>query len=375
MRSSISSSEATAEGVRPPTRAAGAAPEHGYWVQPLPERRVPKVAWRTAAAVALVLLAVALGAWEVRMRALGLEAGDLGPTRGAWAIERRKIDRGDVKVAIVGSSRILFGTNLDVFAQVAGVRPVQLALQGSSTRKFMADLAADPNFRGLLVVDATPLNFFRSGNGLFDDALEYYRTQTLTQKSDHWLDQALQRRLAYLDADYRLMMLLERGWRLPERDGVAGPYSTVWKVASTHEDRQTYTWARLQRDERLRSHAFAVWRASMARVPPPSPEEFAAVIEATRRDVAAIRARGGEVVFVRPPSGGGLADLETGKFPRDAAWDRLLAGTGSRGFHFADHEETRSLVPVEESHLSRTDAEAFTRAYAEFVRSVLAARR
>lgn len=374
MRSSTSSSEApplAPEGVRPPTRESGSAPENSYWVQPLPERRVPHVTWGTAAIAALTLVVCALGVWEWQMRRLGLVAGDLGPTRGAWAIERRRIDAGDVQVAIVGSSRVLFGTSLDEFERVAGVRPVQLALQGSSTRKFMADLAADPDFRGVLVVDATPLNFYLSRQGLFDDALDYYRDQSLSQRSDHWLDQQLQRYVAYMDGDYRLMKIIERETRLPEREGVRGPYATVWKVATTHEQRQTYAWERLRHDERLRQHAIAVWRAMMSRAPLLPLGEIDAVIAATRRDVEAIRARGGDVVFVRPPSDGKLAAIENAKLTRELAWDRLLARTQTEGFHYADHAGTRALPCVEESHLAREDAVAFTREYARFVRRAL----
>jgi hypothetical protein len=342
-----------------------------YWVQPLSERRVPQVAWRTAAGVALALFVCALAGWEWRMRTLELRAGDLGVMRGAWVAERSRIDVGDVSLAIVGSSRVLFGTNLDDFEQAAGVRPLQLALQGSSTRKFMANIAADPDFKGLLVVDVTPLNFYRSGGGLFDNVLDHYDEQSLSQRSDHWLDQRLQRRFAYLDADYRLMKLIERDSRLPERDGVGGPYRTVWKVAETFEDRQTYTWDRLRDDERLRAHAIAVWRGNMTRLPGPTEAEIGEVIAATKSDVERIRARGGDVVFVRPPSSGVLAEIERERFPRTHVWDRLLAETGTQGFHFADHAATRDLTCVEESHLSRADARIFTRAYAEFVRQVL----
>jgi hypothetical protein len=177
-----------------------------------------------------------------------------------------------------------------------------------------------------------------------------------------------------MDADYRLMKLIERETRLLEREGVGGPYRTVWKVAEAYQGRQTYTWSRLQYDERLRAHAVAVWHAGMQRGPPPTPEDFDRVIAQAKQSVDAIRARGGDVVFFRPPSSGELARIENERFPRAQAWDRLLRETQTTGFHFADHPETRNLTCVEESHLSRADAAVFTRAYAAFVRSALAGR-
>ncbi len=101
---------------------------------------------------------------------------------------------------------------------------------------------------------------------------------------------------------------------------------------------------------------------------PPKPEVVALAIEESRQAVAKIRARGGEVVFVRAPSAGKVYERESRQVPRDKTWDRLLRETGAFGIHFEDYPEMRGLEAPEWSHLSRDSAMRFTRAYVGILR-------
>ena len=83
--------------------------------------------------------------------------------------------------------------------------------------------------------------------------------------------------------------------------------------------------------------------------------------------VAKIRARGGEVVFVRPPSALELRVYEEETVPRTRGWDQLLEGADVRGVHFADDPAMQGLVLPEYSHLSRACATVFTDAYVRAV--------
>ena len=76
-----------------------------------------------------------------------------------------------------------------------------------------------------------------------------------------------------------------------------------------------------------------------------------------------IRARGGDVVFIRSPSAGLYYEHELRAIPRATTWDKLLAETGAFGIHFEDYPEMRNLEVPEWSHLSRASATRFTRAY------------
>ena len=108
------------------------------------EREIPAARLLAIGWLVLVLVIAATAAWEWRMRALGLIAGDLDDNKSAWSVERRKVEAGNYDgVVIVGGSRILFDTNLDVWQEMTGRRPVQLAMPGMGGRPVLASLAAD----------------------------------------------------------------------------------------------------------------------------------------------------------------------------------------------------------------------------------------
>jgi hypothetical protein len=360
MRSSISSSEKPVTDKSASERLT-AADRPGV-AQPVPERPIPPRPWRNMFVVALTLTLLLTGLWEWHMRKLGLEPGDLGDGASAWAEQRRRIDTEDVAVAIVGDSRILFDTDLDRFAVLTGVRPVQLALPGTNARPFLEDLAADPNFKGLVIVGIADLSYFRKEAGLMGDALKLYRYESPAQHTSFWLYRGLARVFGFLDEDYRLSKLVLR--LDPDlRAGVKGPYDTVWKLSVNADDRQTDMWPRIEHDDYLRAHARMVWTSLVFPGPPIADDIITMTLAATRTAVATIRARGGEVVFVRPPSAPELRAIEEPRLPRAKGWDALLASAEVRGIHFDDDAAMQGLNLPEYSHLTRRCATVFTDAY------------
>ncbi len=333
------------------------------------EREVPKQAWPTATLVALVLTLVGATLWELKMRALGLRAGDLDDGPPAWADERRKIDAGPRdQVALIGDSRILFDTDLDIFQEIVGRRPIQLALPGTPGVRFLTDLADDERFAGLVVVGMVEPLYFSGREGLMGGALEYARTESPSQRASFELRRALSRGLAFMDDAYTPFTFVEQ-LELPNRRGVKGPYDDVWKLSEAWDDRQTRMWSRLETDPYLRAHAIMVWGDGKGK--PLSEEQIQTTIAAARRDCAKLRARGGEVVFLRPPSAPPNRANEETRAPRAKVWDALLRETGSFGVHFEDHPAMQGLTLPERSHLSAADAKVFTRAYAaELVKGV-----
>jgi len=365
MRSSISSSDKAGSektGADKSVSERLTAADRPGVAQPVPERPIPPRPWRIMFIVALSLTLLLTGLWEWRMRKLGLEPGDLGDGPSAWAEQRRRIDTEDVAVAIVGDSRILFDTDLDRFAALTGVRPVQLALQGTNARPFLENIAADPHFKGLAIVGIADLSYFRKEAGLMGDALNRYRYESPAQHISFWLYRGLARVLGFLDEDYRLSKLVLR--LDPDlRTGVKGPYDSVWKVIFTTDDRQAWMWPRIEHDDYLREHARKLWTGVIFSGPPIADDIITMTLAATRKAVATIRARGGEVVFVRPPSDPVLRAIEEPRLPRAKGWDALLASADVRGIHFDDDAAMQGLNLPEYSHLSRACATVFTDAY------------
>jgi hypothetical protein len=330
------------------------------------DRRIPVCRWIAIFSLAVVLLIAGTVGWETQMRSLGLSAGDLDDGTGHWAEERRKVDiDGDNAVVIIGSSRILFDSDLDRWEKITGSRPVQLALPGTNARPFLEDLANDEDFSGLLVIGISPTAYFREGTGLYSGALDYYATETPSQRSGHQLYVALSKWFAFLDSDYSLFRLISR-IPLAKRGESDDPYDEVWKISVHHEDRQTHMWPRIETDEFLRDHARSAW--DDFRGEPVDQSMIIKVVETTRRDVNLIRARGGDVVFVRPPSTGPIRESEKLRAPRAEVWDTLIRGTGTIGIHFEDYPAMTGLQMPEWSHLSRDSALLFTDAYVGIVK-------
>jgi len=336
----------------------------GHWTEEVTVREIPRARLVAMAWLVLALVVAGVAAWEWKMRTIGLVVGDLDDSKAQWAVERRKIAAGHFDdVVLVGSSRILFDTNLDVFQEVTGRRPIQLALAGTNPRPILTDFANDPAFKSLVIVDVTPDIYFGDWLGIpeFSGVIHYWRDQSPSERFGNEVGVVLSRRLAFLDGDYTLPKLIDQ-LDVPNRGDIVRPYLSVWKVWETNEDRQTFLWSGIEQNERLRQHARTVWGPFDGA--PMDPKAIDRAIQESVEAVKKIRAHGGEVVFIRPPSAGLYYEHEQRAAPRRKTWDRLLRETGAFGIHFEDYPDMQGLDVPEWSHLSRESAKAFTRAYA-----------
>jgi len=328
--------------------------------QPVPTRDVPKQPWGRIMAAVVVSLVVGVAALEVNARRLGLVAGDLDNSEVAWVKERVRSESADV--AIVGDSRILFDTDLDRFETLTGTRPVQLAIHGTSALTLLEDAASNPNFRGLLIVGLADTMFFQP----FDGYGEYVRRRgDFTSPSGRIgieIDHMLQRRLAFLDSNHRLSVAAHR--LDPDfRPGVEGPKHDIWKVSQVGEHRATWLWPRVEYDPFYRARTRWAWKGFKDKFPY-TPQLMAKGHARAKTAVETIRARGGEVVFVRPPSAPQLRVNEEAQLPKAKGWDRLIANTQSAGVHIDElPPAVQNLTLPEWSHLNRQCATVFTDAY------------
>lgn len=328
--------------------------------QPVPIRDIPDRPWPRIGLVALLLAVLLTGAWELWARGYGLRTVDIGDSPQAWAEMRTSVRPDDV--VIVGDSRILFDTDLAWFERLTGVLPKQLAIHGTNGRVLMEHLTADPAYRGLLIVGMADTSFFRPrGAGIGGPWIEdVERNREPSQVSGLLIDRWLQRRLAFMDEDVRLSRLLPRldkNWR-PAGES---PYDWVWKVDETFDHRQRFMWAPIERPGYHQDQARLAWDGFKG--PGIPPRDAARVVASSRTAAAALRGRGGEVVFIRPPSSPELRVNEERRLPRKAGWDALLAKVPAKGIHADDLPQAQGLDLPEYSHLSRACARVFTDAY------------
>jgi len=373
--SSISSSNA----VHVPTGLRLTASDRPGVAQPVPERDVPERPWSGIAFGALALALCLLGLWEWHWRAFGVQPGYRN-SDGAWAEQRRRINSGEGNaLVLIGSSRVLFDVQLPVWSSTQGEQPIQLALEGTSAVPILEDLAADPDFRGRLLIGVTPGLFF-TGFAARQDAIAHHHKQGPSQRSGHWLSKnLLEPWLAFYDPDFALAAVVKR-WPWPARQGVQ-VRGEVRKLSVQGAARNTRMWDKVVNDPAYREIIRNGWRQRLMRAPPTmdTPEKAALVIKAQIQRavlaVARLRARGVAMVFLRAPSIDELHAAEEAGLPRSKTWDELLKRSGVPGIHFADYPALQGFDQPEWSHLSGPAADEFTARLAPLVNEALAAQK
>lgn len=321
--------------------------------------------------MAVLAATVLMAAWEVSWRGHWQYPGDFKNTDDLWAQERRKAT-GDATV-IIGSSRIFFDIDLDIWEDITGVRPVQLAFEGTSPQPMLADLAADEDFKGLVIVGVTNGLTF-SGYALRGDAVEHARTQSISRRIGHRLWMVFDTLFAATDDATRPKTIIYHA-EFPLREGMERRMEPR-KLMVMDADRNTRVAPRVMEDEAFQQLARDIWADGLSRKlaamkEAPDPDAMAKLQENMDRIIAdfsekaaKIRARGGEVVFAQMPYNGMYAELEDAAFPRERAFDRLVAETGSVSVTFHDYPELQGLHLPEWSHLAPRDAEVFTARFA-----------
>ena len=310
---------------------------------------------------ALAVFVLLMGAWEWHWRAYGRKPGPQN-SDGLWAAQRRRVEKEHPKTIITGASRMLFDIDLDTWQRLAGDRPLQLALEGTTPLPVLEDLADNTTWKGRVIVGVAPDVFF-SGFGARMDVLAYAKKETPAQKIGQWLSiRFIEPYFAYFDPDFALpTVVLRQHW--PAREGISG--TRVRKLSEIDADRNTRMWHKVEDDPEYQALAQRIWAEDFT----PSADDVKEIdgdidaqIERAAKVVAKLRARGCDVLFIRAPSDRDYLAYETKYFPRGKTWDVLLAKTGARGVHFEDYKELQGYELPEWSHLAAHEKPRFTEA-------------
>jgi hypothetical protein len=343
-------------------------------------RRIPQVRWFAAALLAAGVAVLGIGAWETYWRVAQQVVPSYMNSDGQWAETRRRLDRSEPNAtAFIGSSRTQFDIDLDVWEELTGVHGVQLALEGSNPLPILTDIANDDDFRGLLVVGITPPLVLMPGIGARAEALDRYYEESPSQWMGTKLSYLLEPRVAFYNWDFALFTVLARQAWWPERAGVPFEAPEVRKIENMRRDRQADMWDRVEDDPAFNAVVTSTWQAIIENLPaPPPPEEakkeWEAKLEQIAEDVGTIRARGGEVVFIRPPSSDWFREFERQATPRERVWEPILEAAGAVGVHFEDYPELSDVKTPEWSHISSRDKARWTRALVPILRERMAER-
>src|SRR5690606_17931325 len=320
-----------------------------------------------------LLIAVTLGllsvlAWETYWRSQGLKP-NIDDNKNLWAIQRAKLNHTkDHTVVFIGSSRILYDINLDIWEKETGEDAVMLATQGASPIPVFRDIVDKTSFSGTLIVGITPPLFFST---VFPEArfiqrsqslVDYYYKRTYAQRLNHILAVPLQKNLAFIrdgdeswDSDVDLKTLLNQ-IHIGDRGGPFYPPFNNFEEVTL--DRHMKMPKIMVTDTAYANTVKKVWTAILSGDNPPPDKEATTntFVELAEK----FKSRGGTLILVRCPSSGLFKEVEDKGFPREAFWDVLVEKSGAKAYHYEDYEQFSNLFLPEWSHLAAKDAAFFT---------------
>jgi len=301
-------------------------------------------------AVVVAVTAIVVG-FELFLRSRGYQPS-VKDDEYAWTWQRMRIDDSPHTVALLGSSRIMIGFSPQAFRDaLPGWRYVQLAINGTTAVGALQDLARDPTFRGLALVDISEAGFYKVSWVSQDQYIAMYHRRTRAVG-------AMIERILATEVQSRLAMLASRGIEtfgklLRTGEWPNPPYVTTYPDRTRFAD---FAMADLERERRTR-----VERLDGGETKARDPIPWLADALAIEPAVAAIQARGGQVVYVRLPTCDERWTSDETVFPKAQFWDQLAARTRAIAIHFKDYPELAMFSCPDTSHIASKDAPAFTR--------------
>ena len=320
-----------------------------------------------AGMLALLIVVAAIAGWEIYLRSSGIGITyDDGPP--LWSHKRQQVYLpADKATVLIGSSRNKFDVDIPTWEALTGESVLQLAEVGSNPLPYLADLANDPDFKGKLLIDVSePLFFTFSPQATSAPRKEiaYYHKRTPAQRASFAINRVLESNFTFLDKNFlSLNGLLLSHVSLPNRPGVyTMPAECPIDFGRTTFDRQNRMSARFESDSNLQNGVKSIWNFYRTLSPgkPMDGRPLDSLLAIVKSNVDRIRARGGQVVFVRSPSSGPFLQGEQMGYPRAKYWDRLLTVTGCQGIHFSDYPAIANFRCPEFSHLNHHDAVIYT---------------
>jgi len=319
-----------------------------------------------AGLLALLISFLAAISWEIYLRYHGVTIS-FDDNDALWSNKRAMVyEPRDRATVFIGSSRIKFDLDIPTWEVMTGKHAIQLANVGSDPMPYLEDLANDKNFKGNLVIDVTEGLFFseyHADDYLKNRRINYYKKITPTQRCSFLVNEALESQFVFLDQDYLSISAMLDHIKLSNRPGVFSDPLFPLDFDRTSFTRQSLMDQRFLEDTSIQNEVKKIWLffASVDTAAPISGKKLDTMFNLVKSDVDKIKARGGQVLFVRTPSSGPYRQAEIHGYPRKEYWDRLLAVTDCPGIYFEDYPVIGHFECPEWSHLTPSDAVIYTK--------------
>ena len=313
----------------------------------------------------VVLVMASVAAWEFYLRNKGVSFS-FDDNEALWAYERSQIYKEPGATFFIGASRIKFDLDIQTWENITGEKAVQLALVGTSPQLILQDLANDERFAGKLIVDITEMVIYSRDPGDQANAkksLEYYKKLTPVQRASFCIDYVLQSNLVFLESKKFSLNGVLGELHFPERKGINVFHGFPVGFEPTTFDRQNVMSDDFIKETSRQLSVKKAWTqfGLLNKYPGITGDTLQKIFADIKTCVDKIKARGGQVIFIRPPSSGEMREAEKIAYPRELYWDKLLAYTNTAGIHFEDYPEMTNFICPEWSHLSPKDAIVFTK--------------
>ncbi|MEO5571373.1 MAG: hypothetical protein ABIT08_16105 [Bacteroidia bacterium] len=319
-----------------------------------------------AGILTLVLVIASIVSWELYVRAKGFD-NSYDDGEPLWSNKRVLVyEPLNQSTVFIGSSRIKFDLDIDTWETITGVHAVQLACVGSSPLPVLHNLAEDKNFKGRLVIDVTEGLFFSTSGRNAETPeknIKFYKDQTPAQWASFQINHVLESQFVFLDKDRLSLNEQLINLRIPNRPKVFQFPIFPPDFGRVKFNRQEYMTEKFDVDTSQQNQVRGIWDffKKMNKDLPVSGAKLDSILTAVKTSCDKIKARGGQIVFVRTPSSGPYLMGEKKGFPREKYWDRLLAYTNCPGIHFEDYPPIAHFECPEFSHLKQADAIVFTK--------------
>ncbi|WP_233244078.1 hypothetical protein [Tamlana fucoidanivorans] len=154
--------------------------------------------------IALALTLIGVSIWELYWRSKGFKPS-IDNNEALWAVQRAKVDKlSKDDIVLIGSSRVMYNIQLDIWEEKTGKKPIQLAMGGSSPLPVFHDIVNTSNFNGTILVGVTPGLFFSSTDPKKQSwkrpqkKVDHFHDRTYAQRLNHQLSIPLQNSLALM---------------------------------------------------------------------------------------------------------------------------------------------------------------------------------
>ena len=323
---------------------------------------------KKAGMLALLLVLITIGAWELYLRSKNYPVS-FNDDESLWSTKRKEIYKPINDATIfIGSSRIKFDLDIPTWEKLTGEKAIQLSMVGTSPLPFLDDLANDKKFKGKLIIDVTEGSFFGRNKKRLEktssEFVEFYKKWTPAQRFSSYVNYELESGFIFLEKNKFSLNALFDDLPVIKRKGVVVRSVFPKGFSMNTSQRQSFMDEEFLKDTLQQKRQQKNWAegVNLDTIHGISGDTLLTVFKRAKNDIDKIKARGGQVLFVRTPSNGPYEEAEKIVYPRAKYWDVLLAYTNTPGIYFKDFPETAHFVCPEWSHLTPKDAVIYTKA-------------